>query len=217
MPGMESSRFVTRGPANGSVEKFTPTTRVSSYLGLLVVVGGIALTLSDGHSVAHWAVIAGWLFLATTLVLVNLRPAVYARADSVLVRNALTDVEVPWRLITLVEVRHLLEIVAGDRVVKALAFSRTTRQQRRYERTAGVTVRRSMDQPLTGREMTEGVDYTDYVAQRLRDLVRKHCGGQAGEPASEGLRVVTRWRWAEVAVLVVLAVMMVVLIVIARS
>lgn len=166
------------------------------WFGVVVVVAFVSLVLSDGRSVGHLAFVAGFALFAAVVVSVNIRPRLHLYPEHLLVRNALTDVWVPWASIELVEVRQVMEIDVGDDVVRALAFGRTIRQQRRHAMNAkGPTVRAAEQ----GSDL-QGVDYTDFVASRLTDLAQSRGGG-IGRGRRPAQPVVRTWRWVEVAVL----------------
>jgi uncharacterized SAM-binding protein YcdF (DUF218 family) len=170
------------------------------WFGLVVVVAVLVVTFLDGSSTGHLAVACGVLLFASIVVAVYIRPGVQLRDDHLLVRNALADQAVPWGAIEAVGVRHVLEVDAGDRVVRALAFGRTARQQRRH---AKATVK-SADAGSP-----DGVDYTDFVVGRIRNAAESHGALRVG--AGTGEPVTTTWRWAEAGVMAALAVATVVL------
>jgi uncharacterized SAM-binding protein YcdF (DUF218 family) len=164
------------------------------WFGLVVVVALLVVTFLDGSSTAHWAFACGLLLFGSVVVAVYVRPGVHLRDDHLLVRNALADEAVPWGAIETIGVRHVLEIDAGDRVVRALAFGRTARQQRRH---AKATVKAG-DGPVGA------VDYTDFVVGRIRNAAESHGGLRVG--AASGEPVTTTWRWAEAGLMAALAV-----------
>ena len=171
-------------------QTFTSPQRPTGWFGLAIVAVLLALTFYDGNSYGHLAFASGVLLFGAVIVAVYLRPAVLLREEHLLVRNALSDVTIPWGAIESVRVRHVLELDVGERVVRALAFGRTPRQQRRHA-TASVTPRDP------GRDE---VDYTEWVVDRIRAVAADHV--RTGET-----EVTSRWRWPEIAVLVGLAVL----------
>ncbi len=177
-------------------EKFGPPSAGFGWFGVVVVAAFVGLVLSDGHSVGHLAFVAGFLLFAAVIVSVNIRPSLRLYAEHLLVRNALTDVWVPWASIDRVEVRQVMEIDIGADVIRALAFGRTLRQQRSH-------AARNQNRPVMdggdGRAL-QGVDYTDFVAAKLMNVAQSRARGSS----RPGGPVVRTWRWAEVALLGVL-------------
>lgn len=186
-------------------EKFPSPSAGFGWFGVVVVAVFVALVLSDGRGYGHLAFVAGFVFFAAVTASVNIRPGLHLYAEHLLVRNALTDVWVPWSAIELVEVRQVMEIDVGDHVVRALAFGRTLRQQRSHVRNRD----RSTVSADHGRAL-QGVDYTDFVASKVQSVAQSRGGG-IGRSDGTAAPVVRTWRRREVAVLVLLAAVTVVL------
>ncbi|MDQ3629056.1 MAG: hypothetical protein M3419_09660 [Actinomycetota bacterium] len=192
-------------------ETFSSPSAGFGLFGVVVVAVFVALVLSDGHSVGHLAFVAGFLLFAAVVVAVNIRPSLRLYAEHLLVRNALTDVWVAWASIEMVEVRQVMEIDVGDRVVRALSFGRTLRQQRSH---AARNKDRTVIAVDDGRAL-QGVDYTDFVASKLMNVAESRGGGAGSRKRGREHPVVRTWRWAEVAVLVALVAVTAVLTVLA--
>jgi hypothetical protein len=164
------------------------------WFGLVVVAALMGITLADGTTAGHLAFASGAALFGVVVVVVYLRPAVVLGPEHLLVRNALSDVTVPWHTIDSVHVRHVMEVDTTARTVRALAFGRTTRQQRR----------RAVAPTGTGSTVPGEVDYTDFVVDRIRAAAEPHRGGA-------DTQVRTSWRWPEVTALAALTVLTVVL------
>lgn len=193
-------------------EKFSSPGAGFGWFGLVVVAAFVGLVLSDGRGAGHLAFGTGFLLFAAVIVSVNIRPSLRLYAEHLVVRNALTDVWVPWASIERVEVRQVMEIDVGDRVVRALGFGRTLRQQRSH-------TLKNRDRPAIGGgdgRALEGVDYTDFVASRLMNVAQSRGGGIGNVQRRPADPVVRTWRWLEVAVLGTLAALTTVLAVLAR-
>jgi hypothetical protein len=167
------------------------------WFGLALMAALLALTLYDGTNLAHLAFASGVALFSAVIAVVYVRPGLTLHADHLLVRNALSDVSIPWRLIESITVRHVMEIDVGEKVVPALAFGRSVRQQRQYAAT-----------PSKLGEM----DYTDHVVDKVRDAVRQHARVTAPDDDRDA---VACWRWPDIAVLAVLTLLTASLIVLA--
>jgi len=185
-------------------ETFSSPSAGFGWFGVVVVVAFVGLVLSDGRSAGHLAFVSGFLLFGAVVVSVNIRPSLRLYAGHLVVRNALSDFRVPWVSIEMVEVRQVMEIDVGDRVVRALAFGRTLRQQRSH---AGRAREGTGSTAELGRAL-QGVDYTDFVASRLLAVAQSRGGG-AGRSSAD--HVVRTWRWPDVATLCVLVVLTVAL------
>jgi len=208
-PASESpSGTSTRGRPE---EKFSSPSAGFGWFGVVVAAAIVGLVLSDGRSVGHLAFVAGFLLFAAVIVSVNVRPSLHLYAEHLLVRNALTDVRVPWASIEMIEVRQVMEIDVGDHVVRALAFGRTLRQQRSHAISRRGT---SVSTAGSGRAL-QGVDYTDFVASKLVAVAQSRGGGVGGGQTGSDHPVVRTWRWAEVSVLGGLGILTAALVVLA--
>lgn len=169
------------------------------WFGLALMAALLAITLYDGTDLDHLAFASGVLLLSGVITVVYVRPCLALYADHLLVRNAISNVAIPWNAIESVSVRHVMEIDMGDKVVPALAFGRSLRQQRQYAAT-----------PSKLGEM----DYTDHVVDKVRDAVRQHASQRVASAADDAAPVGS-WRWVDIGILVGLAVLTAVLTVLA--
>jgi hypothetical protein len=183
---------------DSGAQTFHSPQRPTGWFGLAIVAVLLALTFYDGTGYGHLAFASGVLLFGAVIVAVYLRPAVLLREEHLVVRNALSSVTIPWRAIESVRVRQVMEVDAGERVVRALAFGRTPRQQRRH----AVASAKPRD------PVRDDVDYTEYVVDRVRAAAEDRGGTDRGE-------VTGTWRWPEIGVLVLLALLTVVLAVLA--
>jgi len=177
---------------DASAQTFTSPHRPMGWFGLAMVVALLAITFLDGSSDGHLAFASGVLLFGAIVVMVYLRPMLVLHGDHLLVRNALSDVTVPWNRIEAIDLRQVLEVDVGDRVVRALAFGRTIRQQRRSAK-AGA---KASDAGLGE------VDYTTFVVDRLRNVAQSHGGLRTG--AGDAAELEQSWRWSDITVLAVL-------------
>jgi hypothetical protein len=184
---------------DSGAQTFNSPQRPTGWFGLAIVAVLLAVTFYDGTSYAHLAFASGVLLFGAVIVTVYLRPALLLREEHLLVRNALSSVTIPWGAIESVRVRHVMEVDVGERVVRALAFGRTARQQRRH-----AVASAKPEDPVR-----DEVDLTAYVVDRVRTAAVE------GRHGSDGAEVTSTWRWPEIAVLVGLAVLTVVLVVLA--
>jgi len=184
---------------DSGAQTFTSPQRPTGWFGLAIVAVLLALTFYDGTGAGHLAFASGVVLFGAVIVAVYLRPAVLLREEHLLVRNALSSVTIPWGAIESVRVRHVLEVDVGERVVRALAFGRTARQQRRH-----AVASAKPSEPVRGE-----VDYTEYVVDRVRTAAAE------GRHRQDGAGVTSTWRWPEIAVLAGLAVLTAVLVVLA--
>ncbi len=202
------------------IERFRPSAaRWTGLVGaVVVVVLAVALVAGDWRLPTVTAA-AGMLLFALVLYVALVRPTLHAYADHLMVRNLVSDTHIPWHLITDAELRQTLRIYTRDRVVHSVAMGRTMRQQVRDDRSqaggraslfsSGRPSGQS-DPPLPGAEY-RSVQYGDFVVGRILDLAHRQ------RQASRGLeRLGRRWAYAEIGLLVALAVAFVALVVFTR-
>lgn len=187
------------------VERFPSSSRVFGLVTLAALAVVVVVVLVDDFGLTRVAIVAGVVLFGVGVWLTMVRPAVDLHKDHVLVRNALTDFMVPWHLIESVDVRQVLVIRTGERVVRGTAVGRSARQQLRRSRSgdgagpvaAAGGAATTHGAPVFGGQGVVRVDYADVVAQRIDALV------PAYRRDSERLSAVTkRWRRLEVAAVV---------------
>jgi hypothetical protein len=131
MDGVSANAF---GRTDGPLERFPCSSRVIGLVSLAALVVAIVVVAAYGLSLARAAVLAGAVLLGLGVWLTMVRPAVHLYGDHLLVRNALTDISVPWHLVESVEVRQVLVIRTEERMVHGLAVGRSARKQMRAAR-----------------------------------------------------------------------------------
>ncbi len=122
------SANASRG-TDGPLERFPCSSRVIGLISVVALAVAIVIVLTYGPSLARAAVLAGAVLLALGIWLTMVRPAVHLYRDHLLVRNALTDISIPWHLVEAVEVRQVLVIRTEERMVHGLAVGRSARKQ----------------------------------------------------------------------------------------
>jgi hypothetical protein len=180
------------------VQTFSSPHRPMGWFGLALAAALLVLTFVEGTGLGNWALASAVVLFGAVIAVVYIRPGLVLHEDHLLVRNALSDVVIPWPAIETIGVRHVMEVDVGDRVVRALAFGRTLRQQRRH---AAATAK------------VGEMDYTEFVVDRVRTVARERGGLRTGAP--DGAAPVGSWRWLEIGVLLALAVLTLVLLVLA--
>jgi hypothetical protein len=190
------------------LERFPCSSRVLGLVTLAAMAVVVVLVLLDGSSLTHVAIIAGIVLFGIGVWLTMVRPAVDLHKDHVLVRNALTDIAVPWHLVKSVEVRQVLVIRTDERAVHGIAVGRSARQQLRRGRGGpgpgplAAAGRDALGQQDTFRDQHGlRIDYADAVALRIENLA------PANRRQSERLTTVDkRWRLAELLVVIGVAI-----------
>lgn len=182
------------------------------------MLAGAVWAAARGDSTGAAALSAGLALGAFVNYVALVRPSMRAYEDHLLVRNMLSDTEVPWHLVDGVAVRQTTRIHVDGDVLHAVGIGRSARSVRAEHRGAGdrspgvLGVERLLGMSTEAVEAagSRPTGYPDYVQTRLADLVT-----QLG-PASVG-RTAVRHRWAvpETAALVVLTVLFALLAVLA--
>jgi hypothetical protein len=206
------------GGASRPLERFPCSSRVYGVIALAVLAFLVALVLLDGFGLTHAAILAAFVLGGLAVWLTMIRPTVDLYKDHILVRNALTDVMVPWHLVESAEVRQVLVIRTAERDVHGIAIGRSARQQMRRGRAGsgssplagaggGAATSRM---PVFGGEGDVRIDYADAVVSRIDNL------SAANRRASERLTTVDKsWRRPEVIALIGVAVVFAVLLALA--
>lgn len=204
------------------LERFRPSGwRWVGVVGIVILTALCVLEVAQDTSRAGLTVALGLALFAAVMYIALVRPTMLAHLDHLLVRNLVTDVCVPWHLITDAEVRQTLRIYTRDRVVHAVAVGRSARQQLRdhTRATAGGSGTGSMfGMGRVEKHASEGqpnlergtVEYEDFVAQRVLTLA-----GQQSSASRHLDRLEQHWAYPEIIVLLALAAAFVVLLVLA--
>ncbi|MGH3359161.1 MAG: hypothetical protein ACRDO7_10190 [Nocardioidaceae bacterium] len=200
------------------VERFKPTIgRWWGVVGLAMVAFVMAAVISSGTDPATLAVATGALFVGWATYAALVRPTIHAYDDHLLLRNALSDLRLPWKLITDVDVKQTTCVYTGAERHHGIAIGKSARYLIRGEnRARSLNQTRAQDEfgsrpTLTGSDVT-GMHYADYVVIRI-DSLRKDQ-----PPRSDGLAGVEKhWAWPTVAVGAAIVVVFVVLVVLANG
>jgi hypothetical protein len=182
------------------LERFVPSgLRVLGVVGLAAVGVWLGLMLIGGDLGSSLDMMAVLVAVALLCWVALVRPAVHAYEDHLLLRNLLTDIEVPWHLVESVRVSQTLRVEAGDRVWHGVAISRSVRTELRAQRSArrqpgGATAASSTSQVYAP-------DYTDFVVDRIR-----HLAGEHEEVSRRRPHVTRRWAVIELGLMAVLSV-----------
>lgn len=183
---------------NGSAEvvRFGPTSGVvTGWIGLslaalVVVTSAVGARSADDVRMVLGAAAAGVLVWAYLL-----RPRVLLTERSVVLRNPLSQWEVPLASITGVRVRSVtrLEVTGRDRELIGVGVGRHLRKM------AGERVRERSSTEPAGPERPRHSDEADVMITRIESLI-----ALAGGAADSGAQVRRRWAWPEIAALLVL-------------
>jgi hypothetical protein len=169
---------------------------------------------------AATAAVLAWFALVVWMSLV--RPAVHAHRDHLLVRNMLSDTEIPWHLIDDVSVRQTTRVYVADTVYHGIGMGRSTRSimmdnlgrsPRRGGGSVGLGGRAlpEPEQPRSGtRAALDQVRFPDFVEARLVELANERADASRARPT-----VRTRWARVEATAFVVLTVVAAALVVLA--
>ncbi|GHJ61346.1 hypothetical protein NOK12_38640 [Nocardioides sp. OK12] len=151
------------------VEVFKPTSgRFLGVVGLLVCAGVVVIGLVDpgsgfGVTTMAVAVLVGVLVHGSML-----KPVVRATDDELEMVNLFETVRLPLAGVETVAVRQVLAVLVGDKRYVSPAVGRTFRQALRKPR----STRELAMTPVPGEGLVaeEGMNYADFVEDRLREL-----------------------------------------------
>ncbi|WP_432096042.1 PH domain-containing protein [Streptomyces sp. bgisy100] len=171
----------------------SPSALVGGVLLLVLALwfGGDAVIRGEGRT--PWLALAGLLLVVPLVVAFTLRPAVFAGADRLRVRNPFRTVTLPWASVEGVRAGYSSEVLAGGRTYQLWAIPVSLRARKTAARRAA----RAASEDPYGR--TSGTaDVSDTAARRapsdqavddLRELAERNA---ANESAQGGPQV----RWA---------------------
>jgi len=197
------------------VERFKPTIgRWWGLFGLVMIAFIVYAVVSTGTDPTSMAVALGACLIGWATFAALVRPTVHAYEDHLLLRNAVTDLRLPWRQITEVDVKQTLCVYAGAEKYHGIAIGKSARYLMRGEKRAqSLTLTKAQEDFATkptmeGSDVT-GMHYADYVVVRIDSLSKQQ--------KKRGLGDVQRtWSWATLAVGVAVAVAFVVMVVAAN-
>ncbi|WKX70782.1 PH domain-containing protein [Streptomyces sp. XD-27] len=169
--------------------------------------GGDALLRGEGRT--PWLALAGLLCLVPLVVAFTLRPAVFAGADRLRVRNPFRTITLPWASVEGVRAGYSSEVLAGGATYQLWAVPVSIRQRKRAARQQS---RAAAEDPF-GRTSahTRGGDPelrapADQIIDDLRELAEDNASRETAQGEPE-----VRWAFEVIAPSVAGAVLMIVL------
>jgi len=205
------------------IERFRPSgSRWLGVAGIVMIACMLVLIAADGLTWTATAVLAGLALFGVALYVSLVRPTMHAYNDHLLVRNLVSDTQVPWHLITDAEVRQTMRLYTRDEVVHAVSVGRTVGQQMRRSGNAslsgsagsfGMSRADEYAAARTARAGNKGgVDYVDFVAERVLTLAAQQRDESRHRP-----RIVRRWAYPEIVTLLVAGAAFLVLLIVAAQ
>ncbi|WP_199830864.1 PH domain-containing protein [Streptomyces sp. NBRC 110028] len=215
-------------PAQPAEEPGEPTTYADRvYRSPGGIVGGVLLlglggwlgidAILRGEGRTPWLALAGLLFAVPVVIAFTVRPAVYAGADRLLVRNPFRTITLPWGSVDTLRAGYTSEVLAGGATYQLWAVPVSLRQRKRaarqqsrdaaagsFGRTPGVTGRASGPGATADRRAQ-----ADQTIGDLRELAESHASrdGAQGEPE-------VRWAFEVIAPTLAGAVLLVIMLLI---
>ncbi|MGP4002196.1 PH domain-containing protein [Streptomyces sp. 8N706] len=179
----------------------SPAGMIGGVLLLLLALwlGGDALIRGEGRT--RWLALAGLLLIVPLVVAYTLRPAVFAGAERLRVRNPFRTITLPWASVEDVRAGYSSEVFAGGRTYQLWAIPVSLRARKRAARQAA---RPESGDPFGRTSSTAhtsgaaaGRAPSDQAVAELRELADRHgskepAPGARGEPAPGAPEV----RWA---------------------
>lgn len=104
----------------------TPT-MIVGILGILLIAGLCSFPIVDGPADARVTATGALLLFGAIAWTTLIRPAMVYRTDSLLLRNVLYDVEIPWALVDDIEVRQVAVVYAGETKYLCAGLSKARR------------------------------------------------------------------------------------------
>jgi hypothetical protein len=153
-------------------------------LALAVWLGGDAIVHGTGHT--PWLAMAGLLLLVPLIVAFTLRPAVYAGAERIRIRNPFRTVTLPWSAVDRVRSSFSTELFAGGRKFQLWAIPVSLRSRKRAARQTARAARPPRDDPFgasplrrrgparPGANGDEILAWADQAVTELRELSDRH-------------------------------------------
>lgn len=161
------------------VERFKPTIgRWWGLIGLVMIAFVVYAVVASGTDPASLAVALGACLIGWATFAALVRPTVHAYEDHLLLRNALTDLRVPWRKITDVHVKQTLCVYTGAEKHHGIAIGKSARYLMRGEKRARSLTMSKAQEDFASRPTMEGSDvtgmhYADYVVVRIDSLSKQ--------------------------------------------
>ncbi|MEV4971264.1 PH domain-containing protein [Streptomyces scopuliridis] len=163
---------------------------VGGGLVLLIVlwIGGDALFRGTGRT--PWLALAAMLFVVPLVVAFSLRPAVYANADRLRIRNPFRTITLPWAAVSTVRAQFSCEALTEDgRKFQLWAVPVSLRQRKRANRVRGRGASAGARAGVGAGAAEVRMAQADRTVADLREL----SDGAESRPAAQGE---PRVRWA---------------------
>ncbi|MGP3952336.1 PH domain-containing protein [Streptomyces sp. 7N604] len=184
-------------------------------LALALWLGGDAVIRGEGRT--PWLALSGLLLVVPLVVAYTLRPAVFAGARRLRVRNPFRTITLPWASVEEVRASYSSEVFAGGRKYQLWAIPVSLRARKRAARQSARAAAASGNAYGRASATTDAAGATtspaahrapsDQAVDELRELAERH----ASDEASQGEPVV-RWAYEIIAPSAVGAVLLAVLL-----
>jgi hypothetical protein len=182
-------------------------------LGLGAWLGIDAILSGEGRT--PWLALAGLLFAVPVVIAFTVRPAVYAGADRLLVRNPFRTITLPWGSVDTLRAGYTSEVLAGGAKYQLWAVPVSLRQRKRAARQQSRAAATEPFGRTAGRGSGPGATAENRRAQAdqtigdLRELAESNADreGAQGEPE-------VRWAFEVIAPTVTGAVLLVIMLMI---
>ncbi|MGW6704602.1 PH domain-containing protein [Streptomyces sp. NPDC054956] len=211
-----SSEQPTDEPAYADRVYRSPMATVSGVLMLALIAWLCGDTVVRGGGNSPWVALAVALFLVPLVVAFTIRPAVFANADRLRVRNPFRVIELPWAAVDSLRATFSAEVRAEGAKYQLWSVPVSLRERKRANRAQqghpsrlGGLLGRSMSTPGQGADQKDEVPRAtaDRTMEELREL---HERG-ASRPGAQGSVKVT-WSYEIIAPAVIGALILIVLL-----
>ncbi|KIF68276.1 membrane protein [Streptomyces sp. AcH 505] len=176
--------------------------------------GGDALVRGTGR--APWIALAGLIFAVPLIFAYTLRPAVFAGADLLRIRNPFRSITVPWAAVTGVEARYTTDVQVEGGRFPMWAVPVSLRQRKRASRRQARAPRDVPQDPYNRTSVRPRIDHAAQAQLALADQavveLRLLAEQGAERPGAQGAPVV-RWAYELIAPSVAGLIVMIVLFV----
>lgn len=182
---------------------------------LALWIGGDAVF--RGHGRTPWLTLASLLLALPLLAAFTVRPAVFANAERIRVRNPFRTITLPWTAVDAIRASYSTELFAGDKKYQLWAIPVSLRARKRASRQTArgkmtedpfsATGRRRGMRPGTADDDGTVRAWSDQTLRELRELLDQHPAGDEPQPAP-----VVRWAYEVIAPAVAGAVVLIVLL-----
>jgi len=209
--GMSAS---ASSPAGGRdqgvpVQTFRPTSGgILGWVALVAAAAVAVVALLEEPNLLGVRVVLGAALVALVVWVTLLRPRAAAYADTLVLRNLLSDTHLPLARVDAAVVRQVLHVWIGDDCYRCVGIGRSSRSLMGRRNSGGAMAVIGLQQ-VDGRvgaggqgaDVGRGADYATFVETRIEDLARAARRDHRTEPP-----VVRRvWARRELAALAVLA------------